>query len=89
MKQFSDESCHVLAQSPHLSNLKVVDLQCNFVTGAGLEVMANSPYLTNLQMLRAVMRPLNEQEVRSIVSNSKTFCGMDVTANYSVFELRK
>ena len=89
VEQFSDDSCRVLAQSPHLSNLKVVNLQHNYVSGAGFEILANSPYLTNLKKLSVVVSMLNEQEVRSIVSNSTTFCGMDVTANYSVFELSR
>ena len=77
--KFPNESCQVLAQSSHLANLQVLAFCNNKVSKEGFEMLSNSPYLNKLKNLSVMVNQLNEQEARSIVSNSKTFCGMSVT----------
>ncbi len=59
-----DRDVEVLASSPILSGVRVLDLSQNHITVRGLEALAKSRYLTNVERLALGVNPLGPEALR-------------------------
>ena len=70
--QISDRGAIAIANSPHLSNLKTLDLYNNQITEKGMEALLNSKTLKSLELLILVRNEINPGQRTDDLAKNQT-----------------
>jgi uncharacterized protein (TIGR02996 family) len=68
LRPFGDTSGKVLARSPHLERLRVLDFGFNFLTHVGLDALAHADWASNLTRLNLTGTDMGQRELAALAS---------------------